>query len=172
MMSALAEWLSNSPVRDFSASLLSSNSAFPPVLQTIHLLSIVAIMASIVMIDLRILGLAVPSQDVGEMIARLCPWTLWGIVGAASSGIWFILARPNRYFSNPVFQIKFGLLAVALILTFAFYRWGAAHNSVRRGLGNRVFLAKVYALVSLLLWLGVVMAGRWIAYSEYLFWPV
>lgn len=171
MMSALAEWLSNTPIRDFSANLLSSIPGLPPVLQTIHLLSIVAIMASIVMIDLRVLGLAVPSQDVWEMVARLSPWTLWGIVGAASSGIWFILARPSRYFSNPVFQIKFGLLAAALILTYAFYRWSAADTSVWRGPGNRVILAKAYALVSLLLWLGVVMAGRWIAYSEYLFWP-
>lgn len=171
MMSELADWLSNTPVREFSASLLSSIPGLPPILQTVHLLSIVAIMASIVIIDLRVLGLAVPSQDVGEMIARLSPWTLWGIVGAGSSGIWFILARPNRYFSNPVFQIKFGLLAAALILTFAFYRWSAADTNIQRSLGNRVVLAKSYALVSLLLWLGVVMAGRWIAYSEYLFWP-
>lgn len=171
MMSELADWLSNTPVRDFSASLLSSIPGLPPVLQTIHLLSIAAIMASIVMIDLRVLGLAVPSQEIGEMIARLSPWTLWGIVGAASSGIWFILARPNRYFSNPVFQIKLGLLAAALILTFAFYRWCAADINIWHGPGNRVVLAKAYALVSLLLWLGVVMAGRWIAYSEYLFWP-
>jgi len=170
MMSELADWLSNTPVRDFSASLLSSIPGLPPVLQTIHLLCIVAIMASIVMIDLRVLGLAVPSQDIGEMIARLSPWTLWGIVGAGSSGIWFILARPNRYFSNPVFQIKFALLALAIILTFAFYRWGRIQTGIWDGAGSRFSLARAYAFVSLSLWLGVAMAGRWIAYSEYLFW--
>ncbi len=171
MMSELADWLSESPVREFSANLLSSIPGLPPVLQTVHLLSIVAIMASIVMIDLRILSLAVPSQAIDEMVARLSPWTLAGIVGAALSGVWFILARPGRYFSNPVFQIKFGLLAVALILTFIFYRWSANEINIWHGSGRQAVIAKAYALVSLLLWLGVVMAGRWIAYSEYLFWP-
>ncbi len=171
MMTELADWLANAPVREFSASLLSSVPGLPPILQTVHLLSIVAIMTSVVMIDLRILGLAVPSQSTAEMINRLSPWTLWGVVGAASSGIWFLFARPNRYFSNPVFQIKFGLLAAAVLLTVIFYRWSSTEINIWHGPGNRIVVAKIYALVSLLLWLGVVMAGRWIAYSEYLFWP-
>lgn len=170
MLRDIAEWLANSPAREFSAGLLSSIPGLPPILQTLHLLSIVAIMASIVVIDLRILGLAVPSQQLDEMIIRLRAWTMWGVIGAMMSGILFVLARPNRYLLNPVFQIKFILLIGVLILTVCFYRWSAknpfSHESV-----NNIGIAKGVAVVSLLMWIGVIMAGRWIAYSEYLFWP-
>ncbi|MES3006206.1 MAG: DUF6644 family protein [Pseudomonadota bacterium] len=170
MTGEIAEWLTNSQSREFAANLLSSVPGLPPILQTIHLLSIVAIMASIVMIDLRVLGLAVPSQHLDEMIARLKPWTWWGVIVAASSGIWFVLARPNRYFSNPVFQIKLVLLLAVLILTFIFYRWSTTDKNLWQAQGHKVVIVKLIAIVSLGLWVGVVMAGRWIAYSEYLFW--
>ena len=142
----------------------------PPILQTVHLLSIAAIMASIVMVDLRVLGIAVPSQNLDEMVRRLQGWTWYGVAGVASSGIWFVLARPNRYFSNPVFQIKFSLMIPALLVTAFFYRQALSEPGYWNHSQWRVMLARLLALVSLFLWLGVVMAGRWIAYSEYLFW--
>ncbi len=171
MTSEIAEWLGSSASREFAENLLSSVPGLPPILQTVHLLSIVAIMASIVMIDLRVLGLAVPSQHLNEMIARLQPWTWWGVIGAASSGIWFVLARPNRYFFNPVFQIKLALLFAVLILTFSFYRWSTIDKDLWQASGYKIVVMKLVAIISLGLWIGVVMAGRWIAYSEYLFWP-
>ena len=171
MLSSVATWVSDSQGRELANWLLTNVPGLPPILQTVHLLSIAAIMGSIVMVDLRVLGLAVPSQNLDEMVRRLGAWTWCGVAGVASSGIWFVLARPNRYFTNPVFQIKFSLLIPAIIVTVFFYRQalrepGYWHRSARREMA-----AKILALVSLLLWLGVVMAGRWIAYSEYLFWP-
>lgn len=171
MLNSIATWISESQGRDLANWLLTNVPGLPPILQTIHLLSIAAIMASIVMVDLRVLGLAVPSQNLEEMVRRLQAWTWCGVAGVASSGIWFVLARPNRYFSNPVFQIKFSLLLPALLVTAFFYRQTLSEPHYWSRTRNRTMLAKLLALVSLSLWLAVVMAGRWIAYSEYLFWP-
>ena len=44
-----------------------------PVVQTIHILSVTTVMASVVFVNLRVLGLAVPSQQVSEMVRRLMP---------------------------------------------------------------------------------------------------
>lgn len=171
MPNSIATWLSESQARDLANWLLANVPGLPPILQTIHLLSIAAIMASIVIIDLRVLGLAVPSQNLSEMVRRLQPWTWYGVAGVASSGIWFVLARPNRYFSNPVFLIKFSLLIPALLVTLLFYRLSHRDPEYWKRSPRHVWSARVLALVSLLLWLSVVMAGRWVAYSEYLFWP-
>lgn len=150
--------------------LLSSVPGMPPILQTIHLLSVCAIMASAVFVSLRILGLAVPSQQVPEMVQRLQPWNWFGVAGAFVSGIWFVLARPERYFGNPVFQIKFAVLFLAIGLTLVLYRVSAtAAADASSGSVHRLPSRALAALV-LLLWVTVLLAGRWIAYAEYLFW--
>ncbi len=170
-LSDFAQWLGNSQARELAISLLSNVPGLPPILQTIHLLSVAAVMASIVFIDLRVLGLALPSQTIPEMLRRLMPWT-WGALGTLFlSGLPFLLARPARYFNNPVFQIKFSLLLPAIILAILFYRLSLRESDYWDAGSNRRVTAKLIALTSLLLWLGVVMAGRWIAYADYLFWP-
>ncbi|MDP1932319.1 MAG: hypothetical protein Q8L60_12765 [Gammaproteobacteria bacterium] len=171
MLSSIATWISESQGREFANWLLTNIPGLPPILQTIHLLSIAAIMASIVMVDLRVLGLGVLSQNLEEMVVRLQAWMWCGVVGAACSGVWFVFARPNRYFFNPVFQIKFSLLLPALLVSAVFYHLALREPAYWSRNRKRAMTAKLLALVSLLLWLGVVMAGRWIAYSEYLFWP-
>ena len=167
-MESLTSWIANSAANDFALALLGNVPGSPPILQTMHLLSIVAIIASALMIDLRILGLAVPSQEIQEMAKRLRYWTLFGVLGAFSSGIWFVLARPNRYFNNPVFQIKFALLIPALLCSYWILRLAVRRPNFWE---THLWRGRLLAGVSLILWVGVVLAGRWIAYSEYLFWP-
>ena len=167
-MESLTSWIANSAANDLALALLGNVPGSPPILQTIHLLSIVAIMASALMIDLRILGLAIPSQEIQEMAQRLRHWTLVGVIGVFSSGVWFVLARPNRYFNNPVFQIKFALLVPALLCSYCIFRIAIRKPDFW---ATHPWRGKLLAAVSLLLWVGVVLAGRWIAYAEYLFWP-
>jgi hypothetical protein len=167
-LESLTSWIANSAANDLALALLGNVPGSPPILQTIHLLSIVAIMASALMIDLRILGLAIPSQEIQEMAQRLRYWTLVGVIGVFSSGVWFVLARPNRYFNNPVFQIKFALLVPALLCSYGIFRIAIRKPDFW---ATHPLRGKLLAAVSLLLWVGVVLAGRWIAYAEYLFWP-
>jgi hypothetical protein len=167
-LESLTSWIANSAANDLALALLGNVPGSPPILQTIHLLSIVAIMASALMIDLRILGLAIPSQEIQEMAQRLRYWTLVGVIGVFSSGVWFVLARPNRYFNNPVFQIKFALLVPALLCSYGIFRIAIRKPDFW---ATHPWRGKLLAAVSLLLWVGVVLAGRWIAYAEYLFWP-
>lgn len=149
------------PLHPLTLYLLSNVPGFPPIVQTVHLLSIAAIMGSVVLIDLRVLGLALPSQGTRELTRRLMPWMWAALPLLAASGLVFIFAQPYRYFDNPIFQLKFTMLAPALALAALFHT----------GIVKDGMLAKLLAAVSLCLWLGVAMAGRWIAYVDYL-WPV
>lgn len=167
----MTEWISDSRAEAFANWLLNNVPGLPPILQTIHLLSIAAIMASAVFINLRALEWALPTQRPEEMRQRLQAWTWYGLLGVFSSGILFVLARPNRYFSNPVFQIKFALLFLAVLATFALDRLSRRQTFIGAASRDRQGPAKFIAFFSLLMWVGVVLAGRWIAYVEYLFWP-
>jgi uncharacterized membrane protein SirB2 len=143
--------------------LLSNVPGLPPIVQAVHLLGIAVIMSSVVLLDLRILGLALPSQDVSELTRRVMPFVWWTLPVMLLSGLPFVFARPQRYFTNPVFGLKFALLLPAVALA-GLLHFNGARKPHSRG-------TKLIAAVSLLLWVGVVLAGRWIAYVDYLFPP-
>ena len=165
----LASALAESQAREVAVYLLGNVPGLPPIAQSVHILGIAVVMASIVMIDLKFLGLAVPTQNVSEMIRRLMPWTWWALSLNAVTGLLFVLARPNRYFYNPVAGWKFSMLVPAVALAFIVH-WLSTREAGywERSPGRRIS-ARIIAVMSLVLWTGVVLAGRWIAYSEYLF---
>lgn len=166
-MNQLASWIANNALNEFALYVLANVPGLSPILQSIHLLSITAIMASAVIFDLRVLGLAVPTQTLVEMTQRLRLWTYYGMLTGFFSGVVFVLARPGRYLNNPVFQIKFVLLIPAILCTYWLFRITLTRPSFWQ---DSLWRGRTVALASLLLWIGVVFAGRWIAYSEYLFW--
>jgi hypothetical protein len=166
----LASALADSQAQELAQYLLGNVPGLPPVAQTLHIAGICVVMASIVMVDLRFLGAAVPSQDLSEMISRVMPWTWWALPLNAVTGLLFVVARPFRYFYNPVFGIKFSLLVPAVGLAFLVYRLNRTEMGYWEHTLARRISGRAIAAVSLVLWMGVVMAGRWIAYSDYLFY--
>ncbi|MEM1248944.1 MAG: DUF6644 family protein [Acidobacteriota bacterium] len=161
----LAQSLAESSLRDGAIWLLSNVPGLPPITQSIHILGVAAVMASSVLIDLRLLGLAVPSQEPSAMIRRLQPWTWVALAVNLVTGLPFLLARPYRYFLNPIFGAKVVGLLIAVAASWMLHRWARSDRSERIPLGVRVL-----AVMSLLAWVLVVFAGRWIAYVDYLFW--
>ncbi|GAB1264457.1 DUF6644 family protein [Aurantivibrio infirmus] len=179
MFQEYAKAIAQSPLNDWMIHCLREVYGLPPIIQTIHILSVAIIMATSVMICLRMLGLAVPSQQLDEMMRRLLPWTWCALLALFFSGIVFVIARPMRYFSNPVFGIKLALLIPVVLITWYFYFQNKRGNLLRPKTliapGEQMNFTvpvsvKLLAFVSLLLWIGIVLAGRWIAYAEYLFW--
>jgi hypothetical protein len=169
ILAQLARTLTESRLHALALYILSEVPGSPPVIQTVHLLGIATVMGSIVMIDLRVLGLMLPSQSPGELTRRLMPWMWVALPFMAISGLAFVLARPARYLSNPVFGLKFSMLVPALVLAAVFHAAIARDERYwDRSRGRRV-AARIVAACSLVLWIGVAMMGRWIAYADYLF---
>lgn len=168
MLDQLVTMIDGSGLQRGALFLLSQVRGFPPVIQTVHILAIAAIMGSVVLIDLRLLGLMLPSQRIPELTRRLMPWTWCALPVLFLSGVVFVLARPQRYAMNPVFRIKFLLLLPAVLLTLAFHLVSIKDPAFWESSTARRAASRVVAASSLLLWLAVVMAGRWIAYADYL----
>lgn len=171
LLAVIRSALIGSQVSQLAEYLLRKIPGFPPITQTVHLLGISAVMGSVVVLNLNVLGLALRSYRTPDLTRRLLPWTWGALPFLALSGLLFVFARPNRYLRNPVFGIKFALLVPALALTALYHVPTVKEPEYwERSTGRRV-TARVLAAASLFLWLAVVMAGRWIAYAEYLFPP-
>ena len=168
MRDVLAQALAESQARELALYLLGNVPGLPPIAQSLHILGIAAVAGSIVMVDLKLLGLALPGQNVSEMIRRLLPWTWWALGVNAVTGLLFILARPDRYFYNPVATFKFSLLLAAVALAFVVHRMNRKEHGYWEASARRLLAARVMAAASLVFWVGVMLGGRWIAYSEYI----
>lgn len=163
---ALIEFFNDSPLRELSGSFLRSIPGLPPIIQTVHLTGVAVLLGSVVMLSLRILGIAAKNQSPAEMSARLFPWFFSALPVMFISGLPFFLARPQRYLVNPVFGIKTGLFIAALLLSV--WLWRQCKQLSRHGVTLQLKWTSVLVICA---WIMTTLAGRWIAYADYIFWP-
>ena len=127
-------------------------------LQIVHVMGLVALLASLVLIGLHLLGLAFrhqPTTDVAQEATRL----VWlGLALTAVSGTLMFIAAPKLYFYNPAFQLKMLLFFVAVFVQLALFRKTAAQSSPSPA------FARVSVGISLAAWVSVAMAGRMIGF--------
>lgn len=137
-----------------------------PAVQTVHILAVAAVISSALMLDLRLLGIGWRGQAVAVIARRFLPFIWWPLPILAVTGALLIVAEPARALQNPVFFLKMGLLLVAAAVTLACeipLRFDAAFWELSR---RRRQLARLIAVASMPLWVGIIFAGRWIAYVQ------
>jgi hypothetical protein len=167
----VARAIAAGPLDNYAQNFLSSFRGMAPMVQTVHILAVSSVMGSIVLIDLRILGLALRGQLLSDLVRRLMPWTWFALPALALSGLPFVLARPLRYANNRVFGMKFAMLLGAVLLTIVLQRLLTHDEETWNRSPGRRIAARAVAASTLALWLLVMMAGRWIAYADYIFPP-
>lgn len=117
----------------------------------VHVLGAILLVGAIGVVDLRVLGYG-RGVSLESLTRALTPLALAGFVIMVSSGAVLFAADPVALAGSGAFRLKLWLIAAAGANALAF-RW----------IGTSRY-ARLLALVSLALWLGVVIAGRLIAY--------
>src|SRR5579862_3863211 len=117
------------------------NSWIFPVVESIHVVGLAAFVGTLVLDDLRTLGLKMPDTR------QLRVWTISGLAVMLLTGVAMFLSDATRYLHNPAFRVKVALLVLALVAHFTLYRRGTRFTAV----------------LSLILWSSVVVAARAIA---------
>ena len=143
----------------FAEWAMSSPWAYP-IANTVHVLALVLLLGGIGLVDLRVIGLfrRLPLQP---LAAALVPIAATGVLILAASGSVLFAADARALAGNGTFRLKLLLIAIALA-NVAIFRWRFGTAMPTRPPPG----AKALALTSLLLWTGVAIAGRMIAYSE------
>lgn len=126
-----------------------------PVLEAVHIASIALLFGSLVVLELRLLGLG--RGLAADALARLAmPVTLLGFGGAALSGLMLFAADAGHLLANPAFRLKMLVLVLLGCNAAAFHAFG--------GLSATGWRVRMQIVLSLLLWLAMIACGRMIAY--------
>ena len=129
-------------------------------LLTIHVVAMAIFLGLIVMMDLRLVGVANLRSRASEIQARLFPWQMVGFTIIVVSGVMLVWAQPLRYYGKTFFWWKMGLMVLAGanagIIHAITHRSEAAWDSTA---------ARLAGAASLVLWAGVLAFGRLVAYE-------
>ncbi len=131
------------------------------VVEIVHLLALAVFGGAILLIDLRFLGVVFRSQPSSQIAKELLPLTAGGVVAMFVSGFLLFMGGTMRYYHNPAFRLKMLLFVVALVFHFALQIREARRAPCP---DHSSWSLKAAALVSLVLWLSIGLAGRAIGY--------
>ncbi len=135
-----------------------------PIVETIHIAAFAVVVGSIVVLDLRLLGLS-RRIPVSAFATHILPWTLGSFVIAAGSGLTMFTAHTMDYLTNPVFMLKMGLILTAAI-NAALLHAGAMRSSGAWDVATGApWPVRAAAAASILLWVSVIACGRLLAYT-------
>jgi uncharacterized membrane protein len=149
---ALATWVQAEPL------------AFP-LIEATHVISVMLVFGSIAMLDLRLLGVSSRNYGVVKISDEVLPWTWVSFLIAVITGTLLFIGQATNYLNNNEFKVKMVLMAVAGVnlAIFHFFTWNKVENW-NNGVPTPIS-AKAAAILSLTLWSGVVIAGRWIGWT-------
>jgi hypothetical protein len=157
---AFCGWLEHTAV---GAAVRESLWLFPAI-ETVHLLGMTVLVGTVAAFDLRLLGWALQRTPLSDLARRLLPWTWVGFGLQVVTGALLFSSEAAKMYVNPAFRLKMLLIclagAQALIFQFVAGRSLAAWDE-RAAVP---VAARIGGLISLLLWIGVVAAGRWIGF--------
>jgi hypothetical protein len=135
-----------------------------PWIQIVHILAISVVLSSVGVIVLRIFGVAGTRTSVRDTGRRYIPW-IWGALAVLLlSGSTLIIIEPARSLTNPAFGAKMAMLAINLAVLVTFQISTGRELRIWKTASDHGLTAKSVAIISLLLWFAVAVAGRWIAY--------
>lgn len=136
-----------------------------PTMETLHFIGLSVLFGSLLVIDLRVMGVARYINAAWAM--KFIPVAIIAFVVNLLSGVAFFAGDPFRYAFNLGFQWKMGLIILAGVNALWFW-FGEHRELVRLADGEDAPLrAKVIATLSLLIWVAVIVFGRMIPYVEF-----
>ena len=135
-----------------------------PAIETVHLLGMAALVGTIGVLDLRLLGWVARRQPVSEMAGRLIPWAWAGFVVQAITGALLFSSEAVKIYGNPAFRLKMLLLLLAGLQAVIFQTVISGKLAAWDERPSLPMLAKVAGLSSILLWIAIVTAGRFIGF--------
>jgi hypothetical protein len=159
-MLAFCKWLQETSV---GSSVRESLWLFP-VIETVHLLGMAALVGTVTVLDLRLLGWMLRRERVSELAGCLLPWAWAGFAVQVVTGTILFSSEAVKIYGNPAFRLKMLLILFAGVHALIFHRTIYRHVATWDDSAALPAGAKVAGSISILLWVAIVAAGRFIGF--------
>jgi hypothetical protein len=157
----LISYLENSSIADN----IRENDLLFPLIESVHVLAICLVVGSILVVDLRLLGLASTGRPVSRITRAILPLTWCAFVIAIASGGLMFISNASKYLGNGYFVAKMVLIGVAGLNMLVFHFVGARDLPKWENDRQPPLPARLAGGASILLWIAVVACGRWIGFT-------
>jgi hypothetical protein len=162
-LNQFAEWISQTYL---SVLIQNHNSWVIPTIQSIHIVGIGVVLASVFMVDLRIMGWAGMDQTLRQTTNRFGPWLTGALCALLATGVLMVIGEPVRELVTISFWVKMFLVAVGTLVAAVFQITLRKHEQHwEETLVNRSSV-KWLAILTFLIWLAIIILGRLIAYDH------
>jgi hypothetical protein len=147
------------------AESIRENDTLFPFIESVHVIAICLVVGSILVLDLRLLGLASVNRPVSRLAGAILPVTWGAFAVAVTSGFLLFISNASKYLANGYFVAKLVLICVAGLNMIIFHAISA--RDLPQWEKDRLppVQARLAGAVSILLWIAVVACGRWIGFT-------
>jgi hypothetical protein len=173
MIGAFLNWLEHSlgkgpspDAQSWSEALLGSLN-FWSLLEGTHLIALMLFAGTIMVVDLRLLGVTFRKTRVSTISDAILPLTVSSFVFVVLSGMGLLFAKPIFYYHTIWFLVKMAFLALALLNIVVFHGRVQATQGTWDADETPPNAARISAAGSLILWTLVIICGRFIPYNWY-----
>ena len=136
-----------------------------PLIESLHVIGLTMVFGTIAIVDFRLLGVASAERPFSRVASDVLKWTWAAFALTAVTGALMFVTNAAVYYHNFYFRSKMGLLALSGLNMFLFDL--TARRSVRDWDRKAAapLAGRTIATISLLLWIGIIFAGRWIGFT-------
>lgn len=135
-----------------------------PLFNSLHVLSITLMLGALLMLDLRIAGVAAKFYPYRILSQDFLPWVWGAFVVAVVTGIGLFITRASAHVLNPAFQWKMLLMLLAGINMLVFHRYRLRLAERWDHARLMPWPVRLSGIASLVLWAGVMLGGRWMGH--------
>jgi len=147
------------------ADSIRENDVLFPLIESVHVVSICLVVVSILVVDLRLLGLASLDRSVSRVTRGILPLTWFAFAVAVASGGLMFISNATKYLENGYFIAKMLLIGMAGLNMVMFHAIGARSQPQWENETRPPLPARLAGGLSILLWISVVACGRWIGFT-------
>ncbi len=160
-LTPLLQALQDSPI----ASGIRNSLLIFPMLEAVHVIALTLVFGTIMVVDLRLLGIASTNRPYSRVSSDMLRLTWWAFGLAALTGSFMFITNARVYVDNGFFRAKFALMALAGLNMLVFQlvtgrdlsHWDEARTAPNLG--------RAAAIASLVLWVLVIAMGRTVGFT-------
>jgi hypothetical protein len=160
-MFQFCQWLE----KTYIASAIRQSLWLFPAIETVHLLGMALLVVTVIAFDLRLLGLILRQARVSDLKRALLPWSWAAFAIQVVTGVLLFSSEAVKLFANPAFRLKLLLIVLAGIQVALFHSLGFRNLPVWDCTPSATpKAAKLAGFISLILWVSIATAGRFIGF--------